>query len=110
MNKKDLIEIVSKNHGVNRSQAAEIVDTIFDSITQSLKMGKAVWLPGFGRFIVRRRAARMGRNPRTGAALKISTEKRTVFLAAGRLRAAMQTNGDGDHTGDHGAHLEPKKS
>ena len=76
MTKAELVDEVSKNSDLNKKDAEVIVQTVLDSIVDSLKGGEKVELRGFGSFRLRNRAARKGRNPRTGE---------TVFVPAKRV-------------------------
>ncbi len=88
MNKGDLINEVAKVVGVKK-EAAAAVDAVFDAITSALKKGEDVRLVGFGTFSVRKRAARTGRNPRTGATLQIPAKKVPVFKPGKALKDAV---------------------
>ena len=66
MNKAELIDAVSGQTGLAKAEATRAVEAIFDNITSALKSGDTVALLGFGTFVVKARAARSGRNPRTG--------------------------------------------
>jgi DNA-binding protein HU-beta len=88
MNKGDLIGAVTKV--VGKKKAAEgAVNCVLDSIAGSLKKGDKVTLIGFGTFSVVKRAARMGRNPQTGKALKIKAKKVPKFVAGKKLKATV---------------------
>jgi len=89
MTKADLVEKVA-NVGITKKMAGQVVETIFDSITRALKKGEKVQLIGFGGFEVRRRAARTGRNPRTGESLRIPARKIPVFRPGKQLREAVR--------------------
>jgi DNA-binding protein HU-beta len=89
MTKADLIAKVA-NLGVTKKMAGKVVDTIFDSITKALKRGDKVQLIGFGGFEVRRRAARTGRNPRTGESLRIPARRIPAFRPGKQLREAVK--------------------
>ena len=75
MNKTELITKLAKKTDLTHAKAAEAVDAIFNAkkglIVDELAKGKKVTLPGFGSFSIRKRASRLGRNPATGAAIKI---------------------------------------
>jgi DNA-binding protein HU-beta len=88
MTKQDLIDKVAKT-GMTKKQAGAAVNAILDSIKDSLASGEKVSLVGFGSFSVKKRAARTGRNPRTGAALKIKAKKVPVFKAGKALKDAV---------------------
>ena len=79
MNKNDLIGAVAEASGLTRTQASQAVEGVFDSITGALKKGDEVRLVGFGTFSVAKRKASTGRNPRTGAAIKIKAAKGETF-------------------------------
>ena len=85
MNKGDLIDEVAKVVG-KKKLAEDVLDCITDTITSSLKKGDKVTLIGFGTFSVAKRAARTGRNPQTGAALKIKARKVPKFVAGKKLK------------------------
>ena len=75
MRKNDLIEIVSKKTGLKKTEATQAVETIFNSVIEAVAKGTDVRLVGFWTFTFAERIAREGRNPRTGAALKIPAMK-----------------------------------
>ena len=81
MNKAELIEQIAKDSGINKTQANEAVDSFTSAIVSALKKGDKVTLVGFGSFSVSNRAARAGRNPQTGAILKIKARKVPKFKA-----------------------------
>ena len=89
MNKTDLVDAVSIEAEVTKAEAARAVDAVINSITKALKKGDAVTLVGFGTFQVRKRAARTGRNPRTGKALKIKAAKVPKFRPGKGLKDAV---------------------
>ena len=88
MVKADLVAKVAEL-GVTKKQAAEVVDCVLDSIKGALADGDKVSLIGFGTFSVRERAAREGRNPRTGKKIKIKAKKVPVFKAGKGLKDAV---------------------
>lgn len=79
MNKGDLVTKVAETAKITKAQATTAVNTIFDSITGALKSGDKATLIGFGTFSVSERQARTGRNPQTGASIKISAKKVVRF-------------------------------
>jgi DNA-binding protein HU-beta len=89
MNKGDLIEAVAKVT-CSKKEAAEAVDATLAAILKALKKGDAVTLVGFGTFDVRKRKARVGRNPQTGKAIKIAAKKVPVFKAGKGLKDAVK--------------------
>ena len=88
MTKQDLVSEVA-NVGITKKQAAVAVNAVFDAIKDSLAAGDKVSLVGFGSFSVKKRAAREGRNPRTGKPLKIPAKKVPVFKPGKALRDAV---------------------
>ena len=89
MNKGELIESVSDSSGLSRAEAAKAVDAVLGSITNTLSEGGSVALVGFGTFKVKARAARMGRNPRTGASIHIQASNVPGFKAGKGLKDAV---------------------
>jgi DNA-binding protein HU-beta len=88
MTKQDLVNEVA-NVGITKKQAAVAVNAVFDAIKDALAAGDKVSLVGFGSFSVKKRAAREGRNPRTGRPLKIPAKKVPVFRPGKALRDAV---------------------
>ena len=74
MNKAELIAKLADDAGITKTQANATVDSFVDAVTKTLKKGDKVTLVGFGTFSVSKRAARNGRNPQTGAVLKIKAK------------------------------------
>jgi len=89
MNKADLIDAVADSADISKAAAARCVDTVFDSITQSLARGDSVTIVGFGTFTVKSRAARTGRNPQTGASIQIAASRLPGFKAGKALKDAV---------------------
>ena len=89
MNKNDLVANVADNAGLSKADAAKAVDSVFDSITSSLRQGGEVRLVGFGTFSVANRKASTGRNPRTGEAIQIPASKQPKFKAGKGLKDAV---------------------
>ena len=75
MNKSDLVDAIAKSAEISKAAAARALDATVDTIKKALKKGDSVSLVGFGTFKVGKRAARNGRNPRTGATIKIKAAK-----------------------------------
>jgi DNA-binding protein HU-beta len=90
MNKEQLVERVADKTGATKKDALEVVNTALDFITVSLKKGEKVTLVGFGTFLVRKRKARDGRNPQTGAKIKIPAKKVPAFTAGKELKSAVK--------------------
>ena len=89
MSKGDLIESVAKSAAISKAKAGVAVNSVFDTISKSLKKGKGVTLVGFGSFSVVKRKARNGRNPQTGATIKIKASKAPKFKAGKGLKDAV---------------------
>ena len=89
MNKSQLIEAVAQNSGLKKSQAEAAVKAFTDAVTEALKAGDKVQLVGFGTFEVRERAAKEGRNPKTGETIKIAATKVPAFKAGAALKAKI---------------------
>jgi nucleoid DNA-binding protein len=89
MNKTELIAEIASNAGLTKAEAGRVIDATTSAITASLKKGEAVTLIGFGTFKVSKRAARTGRNPRTGAELKVAARNAPAFTAGKALKDAV---------------------
>ena len=89
MNKGDLIDAVADAADISKADATKAVDAVLDSITGCLKKGDSVSLVGFGTFSVKHRAARMGRNPQTGAEIPIAASNVPSFKAGKGLKDAV---------------------
>ena len=89
MNKSELIDIVAEGADITKASATRAVDSVVDGITSALVKGDQVTLVGFGTFSVKDRAARMGRNPRTGEPIQIKASKNPGFKAGKALKDAV---------------------
>jgi DNA-binding protein HU-beta len=89
MNKSQLIQAIAESAGLTRSQAARALDGTTEAIRKALRKGEMVTLVGFGVFYVGKRAARAGRDPRTGAAIQIQATRLPKFRAGKSLRDAV---------------------
>jgi DNA-binding protein HU-beta len=89
MNKAQLTEILSEKTDLSKAKSAELLDVIFDTVKLSLKQGEEVALPGLGKLKVAKRDAKMGRNPRTGEAVKIEAKNVVKFTPAKELKDAV---------------------
>ena len=89
MNKGDLIDSVANEAGLSKADAGRAVDALIGAVTGTLKGGGQVSLVGFGTFSVKARAARMGRNPRTGEAIQIKASNVPGFKAGKALKEAV---------------------
>jgi len=89
MNKAELIDKVAVAAELNKASATRAVEAVFDNIAATLKSGEQVTLSGFGNFSVAARAARTGRNPRTGESIAIAASKNPKFKAGKGLKDAV---------------------
>lgn len=89
MNKSELIDAVADEAEMSKAEAGRAVDAVISAITKALKKGDTVTLVGFGTFQVRKRAARTGRNPKTGDTIKIGASKNPAFKAGKALKDAV---------------------
>ena len=90
MVKQDLISKVADMAGMTKVDAGKAVDAVADVVTAALQKGEKVTWTGFGTFEVRSRAARMGRNPQTGAPLHIPASKTPAFKAGKGMKDAVK--------------------
>jgi DNA-binding protein HU-beta len=90
MNKSDLIEAVAEAADISKAAAGRAVDAMTATIADALKGGETVSLIGFGTFAVKERAARTGRNPKTGETIAIGASKSPAFKAGKALKDAIQ--------------------
>ena len=89
MNKNELISAVAEKSGLSKKDAAAALDSVIAAISESLAQGEKIQLVGFGTFEVKERAARSGKNPRTGEAVGIPASKAPVFKAGTALKDAV---------------------
>jgi DNA-binding protein HU-beta len=89
MNKSDIISLMADQAELSKADAGRALDALIEVVKKSLKKGDSVSLVGFGTFAVRKRAARTGRNPRTGATIKIKASKIPAFKAGKALKDAI---------------------
>ncbi|MDR7549489.1 MAG: HU family DNA-binding protein [Armatimonadota bacterium] len=90
MNKEQLIERVADKTGATKKDAMEILNAALELIAGGLKRGEKITLVGFGTFLVRKRKAREGRNPQTGARIRIPAKRVPAFTAGKELKAAVK--------------------
>ena len=90
MNKEQLVERVAERTGATKKDAMEVLNTALDHIAAALTHGDKVTLVGFGTFLTRKRKARDGRNPQTGAKIKIPAKRVPAFAAGKELKAAVK--------------------
>jgi DNA-binding protein HU-beta len=90
MTKADLIEKIQAEHDVlSKRQVAALVDTVFENLAKGIRKDKRFSMPGFGTFVVKRRAGRVGRNPQTGAEIQIAPTKTVGFKPAPELKKTL---------------------
>ncbi|RUM93577.1 MAG: DNA-binding protein HU [Thiothrix sp.] len=89
MNKSEFVDAVATDIDITKADAAKAVDSVVNVITNALKNGDQLNLIGFGSFQVKDRAARTGRNPRTGEAIEIKASKMPTFKAGKALKDAV---------------------
>ncbi|HNW25482.1 MAG TPA: HU family DNA-binding protein [Candidatus Gastranaerophilaceae bacterium] len=90
MNKEELVKEVSKKAKVSQKAAADVIAAALDTIQKTVSKGKKVTLVGFGTWEPRKRAARMGRNPQTGAQLKIAAKVVPAFSAGKKFKELVK--------------------
>ena len=86
MNKTDLVEVVALKADMSKKDSEKAVKAVFEAITEALAAGDKVQLVGFGTYAVKERAAREGRNPKTGEVIKIAPSKKAAFTASKVLK------------------------
>lgn len=89
MNKTELIDFISANADMSKAAAARALESTIEAVKQTLGQGGSVSLVGFGTFAVGKRAARLGRNPRTGTSIKIKAAKVPKFRPGKALKDAL---------------------
>lgn len=89
MNKNDLIDAIAAKTGSTKAAAKLHVDALMEVVTESLKQGSSVALIGFGTFELRERAARTGRNPKTGATMEIAASRVPAFKVGKSLKDSV---------------------
>ncbi len=89
MKKVELVEAVAEKAGLTKADATRAIDATFEAITEALANGDKITLVGFGTFGVSQRAAREGRNPRTGATVQIAARNAVSFKAGSALKDAV---------------------
>ena len=90
MTKADIVNFVVDKVGLPRNEAQSIVETVFDSIKQTLIAGESIKISGFGTFNVRKKNARIGRNPKTKEEVEITPRKVVTFKSSDQLKEAVE--------------------
>ena len=89
MTKKDLVAAIAKETGLTKKDSEAALGATVAAVTKALSKGESVQLTGFGTFSVKKRAARQGKNPKTGEAIKIKASKAPAFKAGKALKEAV---------------------
>ena len=89
MNKNDIASTMAEGAGISKAAASKALDSMITAITNALRSGDRVTIPGFGSFQTRHSAARTGRNPATGETIKIKASNRPTFKAGKSLKDAV---------------------
>lgn len=89
MNKGELVDFIASEAGLTKAQAGDALNAVLTAVQKTLKKGDKVTLVGFGTFSVSKRAARTGRNPKTGATIKIAAKKVVKFKAGKELSSKV---------------------
>ena len=90
MNKTELIDKVAKESALSKAVAEQVVNSVFSAVAEAMKMGDKVTLVGFGTFSVSERAAREGRNPKSGETINIPAKKVVKFKAGSKLTVTVK--------------------
>lgn len=90
MNKMDVVDSMASHAGLSKADAGRSLDAFIDTVSGALARGEKVTVTGFGTFVVRNRAARMGRNPQTRAPLHIPASKTPAFKSGKSLKEAVR--------------------
>lgn len=90
MNKTELVETLADHLDISRTNAKKFVETLNDVVTNALQNGEKVTIPGFGTFAVERKNARMGRDPRNGAPIKIAAKNVVKFRPGTELSESVK--------------------
>lgn len=91
VNKTDLIELIAEQAEISKAAATKALNALLDGVTNALRSGKTVSVLGFGNFSVKARAARVGRNPKTGEPINIEAANVPVFKAGKALKDAVNS-------------------
>ena len=90
MNKEELVKEISKKSKVSQKLAGDVLAAVLETVAKTVAKGKKVTLVGFGTFEPRKRAARAGRNPQTGAAIKIAAKTVPAFSAGKKFKELVK--------------------
>lgn len=90
MNKSELVEAIANGSGLTKADASRVLETFMTTVTDALRSGDQVVIPGFGSFSTGNRSARTGRNPQTGKTIEIKASRVAKFKAGKNLKEAVQ--------------------
>ena len=90
LTKAEMAENLFENHGINKSDAKDLVDAFFEKIRTTLEEGEQVKLSGFGNFEIREKKSRPGRNPKTGEDIPISARRVVTFRPGQKLKSQVE--------------------
>ena len=107
MTKADLIDEVSRLAELTRKDSEVIVETIFDSIVRSLRVGDKIEIRGFGSFRTRQRQSRVGRNPKTGTRVEVPAKKIPYFKPSKELKDVVNVGGKPGQAEPDAAEITP---
>jgi len=93
LTKADMAEYLSEDLGLNKRESKELVEILFEEVRLALETGQCVKLSGFGNFILRDKAERPGRNPKTGEEIPISARRVVTFRAGQKLKSRVEQYG-----------------
>lgn len=93
MNKSELVDAIAERTGLTKADSERALSAVIDIVENTVKGGEKVTVPGFGTFSVSERKARTGRNPQTGATIKIAASKAPKFTAGSAFKAAVNSKG-----------------
>ncbi len=94
MNKSELIEALSLKRGISFKKSEEIVNTVFDSMTDAMLSGDRIEIRGFGSFVINEYKSYTGRNPKTGESIDVKPKKLPFFKVGKELKERVATNKD----------------
>ena len=92
MNKSELIELLSLKRGISFKKSEEIVNTVFDSMTEAMLTGDRIEIRGFGSFVINEYKSYTGRNPKTGESIDVKPKKLPFFMVGKELKERVATH------------------
>jgi len=91
LTRQDMVEAVTDKLAITKTQASDLVDLVFDTLQSAMQTQEKIKISGFGNFVIREKKARTGRNPQTGATIRIGARRVVTFHASAVLRAAVNS-------------------